>query len=508
MALRDLIAKLTFKVDATALDQLDKNLDKSKKKLHELDEEKLEGLKSGLEAIKERLDLIVGYEMLKGLYELSERMAKIGLEIGVASRVTGLGVEQFQEMAFVAKGSAVSQDQLMTSLQRLSRTLYEAKTGSTEAQQSLARLGFQPGQTANIHNAGDAMMMLATRMQNMHDPMQKMALAQKVLGRSSREMIDFLSKGPEAIQKQMSAAREEGLVLSGHQVESLEHLAHSFEKLEQFVKVVSATFAEMFAPVVEHLVDDFVKFYNANKDLINLNVTNFLKHTAYVLGWLDGFITTFTENMRKRFGKSGWSGHILEVVAALGSLVTAILAVSTVMAGVKFIASFTGIASVLGRVAGSLGSIARFAGPALGLAGRAALGLGSTLGGLATTAGGAIASGASAVGGAAVAAAPVAGAVGLGVAGGFGLMKLLDAMTGGGYSRFISKPADLLYDFTHGGAQSAPQNVTVQQVINPSPGMNERDLGKHAADHVKMAMQQAQRETLRGVQGTRVGVGP
>lgn len=287
---------------------------------------------NALEGIKRRLDAIIGFEAIKGLSELAEKFARLGEEIKVSAESFGIGVERFQALGVAAQQSSVSQEQLSTSMSRLSRALFEAKTGSLEAQEVFAHLGVPPGQIQGIHSADQALLMLSARLQTMNDPIAKLALTQKTLGRGSMEMVAFLSQGPGAIQAKMQAATKDGLVLSESQVNGLEKMNHAFEKLEAKLKVIMSSIVEPLAPIVERLVNDFVDLFNTNQKWLTLDFEKVFYTLVWGLGFIDGLVLGLAKRITAAFPNGIFSAiagavenfDLADKMAALSAVIAAI----------------------------------------------------------------------------------------------------------------------------------------------------------------------------------------
>lgn len=296
----------------------------------DIEHEKLDKTEKQLEAIKHRLDFIAGVEVVKAMAELTERFAHFAEELHVAAISSGVTVEAFQKMSFAAAQSAVSQEELETSMARLNKSVYAARHGSDEAMKSFAMLGIDGDQLRGFKNAQDAMFVLADRLKNMKDPMERAALAQQVLGRGSFHMVGFLSQGSAALRAQGSEAAKLGIILGPHQVENLIKLEHSLQKLYAMIKAVGAIVASQVAPSFKFLVDDVIKFFNANRKLIDLNVANWLYNVLYGLGVLWGAFKIGILLVTDFASKFGFEGKILSMIGTFGSLIGTLLLVKKV----------------------------------------------------------------------------------------------------------------------------------------------------------------------------------
>lgn len=269
----------------------------------DIEHEKLEKAEHSLEGIKERLEFLGAVEVLKGLAELTERFSEFAEKLHVMSESAGLTVEEFQKLSFAASQSAVSQDELGQAMGRLSRNLYDARKGSEEANRAFALAGISGQQIAGFKNSRDALLALSDRFKSIQDPIKKQALAMELLGRGSINMVALLSKGSGAIRGMGDEAERLGILLSGEQVEALVSVEHSLQKFWLVLKNIGATIAVYLAPIINTAISAFLKFYEVNKGLLDLNIKGWAEDFAYVLGFIFGLFQGVTTRILE-FGKA------------------------------------------------------------------------------------------------------------------------------------------------------------------------------------------------------------
>lgn len=298
---RDVLTKFNFKVD----------------------HEKLDRLEGQLEGIKRRLEFLGAVEITRGLFELAEKFSAIGENLIRASEATGITVEEIQKLQFAAQQAGVSGEEMSHSLTILSRQLYAARNGSQEAQLAFGQIGLTPDQVNGFKNSRDALLAISDRLRLIDDPIKRAALSQQVLGRGSQRLAGLLSKGSVAIKEQGEEAQRLGIVLSGSQVKSLEKVEHAFNRLWGVMKAFGATIAAKVAPVIEYLINDFLKFFGANKALIDLNLEEWWLKFAYALGFVYGVLKGLTIQVLD-FAKA-WDldKSLLLLVTRLASVATA-----------------------------------------------------------------------------------------------------------------------------------------------------------------------------------------
>lgn len=292
----------------------------------EVDHEKLKKLEDGLESIKHRLAFLGGVELAHLLIGLSEKFSAFAENIHVASTSAGIGVEAFQKLAFAARQSAVPQEQLETSLARLSRTLYKAREGSAEAQKAFSQAGFTPDQIRGFKTSQEALLALGDRIKGIQDPIQRVALAQALLGRGSQRMVGFLAQGSAAIRGMGNESERLGLILSEKQIEALTRAEQSLQKFGALVQAVAANIAANFAPSLVAAIDKMFQFYEVNRKLIEINIRAWVYNFSFALGFIYGVITDLISLLVKLAKYFHIEDQILPIVATIAGMVGGILA--------------------------------------------------------------------------------------------------------------------------------------------------------------------------------------
>ncbi len=313
-----------------------------------IEHEKLTKMETQLESIKQKIGFLAGVEAIRGLFELGEKFGRVGEEIHNAAIAAGLGVEEFQKLAFAAEQSGVSQEEMGRSLTLLARHLYQARQGSAQAQLAFANVGFTPDQVRGFKTAQDAFLALSDRMRAEQDPIKKAALGRELLGRSSQRMALLMSEGSKEIISKGLEAQRLGLILTPLQIKALEDLEHAMLKIFAVFKAVSAVIASQVAPVFKAMTDDFLEFFAANKKILDQNIENWLIKTAYAMGFVWGTVKNLSEALIDLAKKFHVENDVLVFVGTIAGIVAAIETIGVAVKGVEiawglFMTAFTPI---------------------------------------------------------------------------------------------------------------------------------------------------------------------
>lgn len=278
MKIADLFAKIGFEVDEAPLKALSRQLDDLKSNIVSVG--------NAVNTMKTIMEVALGVEIVKKLFDVSEKFAEWGQNLKVTSATLGVTTDEIQKLSYAASQSGVSTEEMTHSLAHLSRHIYDAKNGSKEAADAFYKAGITFDQVQGFTSAEQALSVLSDRVAAVKDPMQRLGLAQALLGRGGYQMVAFLSKGSAAFKAQGEEAKKLGLVISGPQINNLEAMAKGFQRLHLFLQEIGAYIASYFGPVFTLVIDKMIAFYNANRKLIDLELSTWLNRVASTLGFL------------------------------------------------------------------------------------------------------------------------------------------------------------------------------------------------------------------------------
>lgn len=166
-------------------------------------------LKHGDHAIHEmhgKLDklggLLTGGLVALGLHHFVEGLIEAGTEASRMSKRLGIGIEELEQLSFIADQSGVSSESLGTGLKFLSKNLYEAAQNGGELAGVFAHLGVATKNADGTTKSADqALIDIAGSFETITDPAEKVNQAIKIFGRSGTEMIPILNRGRAGIEQ-------------------------------------------------------------------------------------------------------------------------------------------------------------------------------------------------------------------------------------------------------------------------------------------------------------------
>lgn len=269
--LADLLAKVGFEIDTSALEGLGTHI----KGIHHL----LEAV-FVIEATKMFVEL--GHKV----FELAESFAALGEQLESASISAGLTTDELQELGYAASQNAVSQGELSGGLTKLNRLLYQAREGSKGANATFAKLGITPEQIAGFRNSAEALEAVQDEIAATEDPIKRQALTLSLFGRGSANFVKFLSAGSAETRRLKKESVELGAVLSHQYVENLAKFEDASSGLKLVTRTFFASIGAAFAPLFMNGIKQLEVYWSRNQQRIQDGIKAFVLKAAYYYGYV------------------------------------------------------------------------------------------------------------------------------------------------------------------------------------------------------------------------------
>ncbi len=237
MALREVLAKFDIDVNAGPL-------------------QRAGGLVRGFQSQLVTLGgVLAGAAIVRGAQRFVTDMIQVGDELHKAGLQVGLATEQLQAWRFAAERSGVSGQELTQSLMRLQRGAFEAADGVKTYTESFAALGItvKDGE-GNLKDANTLMMEMARGFGGLESQTEKVALAQRLMGRSGAKLLPMFEDGAEGAQELLERFRELG---GGFSEEFVERGAAAQDALTDFntaMEGVKSTITVAILPALTRFV--------------------------------------------------------------------------------------------------------------------------------------------------------------------------------------------------------------------------------------------------------------
>lgn len=240
--------------------------------------------------LKKALGWYASYEAVKGLIEIGKSTIELGGHLDDMRQKTGLSAETIQKWGYVAKLGGSDADGMAHGVGHLARTLKGAADGSEEASKALRAVGLNSAAITAALKSGDgldaALLKIADKFAAMPDGANKTALAMAVFGKSGAELIPTLNQGADGLAKLRKEAEESGAIISNEAVSALDELGDNIDKVKMSLTGLKNQAVVALLPMLKELVDGFMAWVKANRELITSTITSAVGGLITALGVL------------------------------------------------------------------------------------------------------------------------------------------------------------------------------------------------------------------------------
>ncbi|MEG3637645.1 phage tail tape measure C-terminal domain-containing protein [Magnetococcus sp. PR-3] len=226
--------------------------------------ETLAGRASGLQSRMRMLaGVVAGLTAAGGLTALVNRSITTADAIGKTADKIGVGVESLQALRYAAESAGISQNTLDMSLQRFTRRVAEAASGSGEAKDALAQMGITlRDQHGQIRKTEDLLLEVADALSKTENSSERVRLAFKLFDSGGVGLINMLRGGSDALEQTMLKARGLGIVIEEDLIRNAEQARDDLDTLS---KVISANLNRALldlAPLISDASSAFATFFS------------------------------------------------------------------------------------------------------------------------------------------------------------------------------------------------------------------------------------------------------
>ena len=230
-------------------------------------EEKLKGIERSGKQTASGMNLLakmeIGKSLLSGLNKIFD-IFKAGVssvtsftsaasstadEIAKLSDATGVAVEPLQVFQQLATYNGISGDKLGEALKRMTKRLAEAKLGFGEALPALNRLGLNIDQLASM-SPEQAFLKIGAAIGRLPQKGEQAATAFKVFSDQGLAMVPMFAHLEANVSSLTSEMLSLGQVLSSEQVDNIEAMNDSFERVKKTASSIGTQVLANFAPAL------------------------------------------------------------------------------------------------------------------------------------------------------------------------------------------------------------------------------------------------------------------
>lgn len=224
------------------------------------------------------------WEGFKGWIEAGDAVQKLAYRLGITAGA-------LQEYQFAAQLSGVESEALGKSFEVASKMLGQMRVGQGLLYTTLSKgaPGFMKQLMATRDNT-EAFDLMLRALDQTTDAQERAALATAFFGRSGLPMIGMLKDGYGGLQKLRAEARSYGLV-TDETGRAIEEFDDNLTRLKYAVDGAKNAIGSRLLPVLRPYLDQTIAWVKANRDLIALKVTEFIRRVHDALlgmgAWLE-----------------------------------------------------------------------------------------------------------------------------------------------------------------------------------------------------------------------------
>ena len=164
-----------------------------------------------------------------------KRVIDSGDRIGKLSARLKVSTEFLSEYGHVANLAGTSLESVAKGVQFMQKAIGEAKIGLGEGKRALEELGFSVNSFAKL-SSEEQFDAITNAISGLNDQTLKLAVTQKIFGRSGVELLNIMNQTPEAIRKSREEAKRLGLSLSGVTAKAMEEFNDNLTRFTGFLK--------------------------------------------------------------------------------------------------------------------------------------------------------------------------------------------------------------------------------------------------------------------------------
>lgn len=262
---------------------------------------------------------------------------------------SGMAVEEYQRMKYVADQSGVSIESLEGAMGKLNAQTAKAASGGNKNLAGLyQRLGVSMRDgNGEVRSAIDLLPQLADAFQRNKNPAVQARMGVALFGKAWGEMAPLLMEGSDGINQSLERFKRLKGVMNLDDIKGAKELGDKFKDLSFVTKGFQNTIAKELVPVLGPLIEDIVQWAAANRKVISSGVKEFVRELVDSVKSVDW---TGVIQGAKDFGKAlGW------LVDFVGGTKNALIVLVLFM-NAQTIMAFGALVSSVGRlIAGFIG---------------------------------------------------------------------------------------------------------------------------------------------------------
>jgi hypothetical protein len=254
------------------------------------------------------------------LFKIAQATATAGDNAAKTGKRIGLTAAEVQELSFAAEISGASVTDLEAGMRRLTKTASDADRGLKTATDAFGDLGIEVNTAAGELKAPLVLFEeVAEELSQVTNDTKRAALAAEIFGRGGARLIPLLSEGADGIAELRKEAQELGFVFDAEAAAAAEEFIDSQTRLRKTLEGVRNTIGVALLPVFNDMIDGFVTWFKANRDVIKQRVEKTALDIAAAFRTVGQVLVRVDRFVQDRIG--GWGRVLTGVLTVIGLLV-------------------------------------------------------------------------------------------------------------------------------------------------------------------------------------------
>ena len=309
--IENLITTFGFEIDQKKLDSFDK---------------KIKSTVTGLAGF-----IAIGAAAATGVFLFAKNIAASTDKLGKFSEQIGVDIESLQELGFAAELNGSSIDSMNSSLSSLSKIMSEASRGLGGGVEAFGILGLSVTDTqGKIKDTDEFLFEIADSMSKLGSQAEKIELASK-LGIDA-SLISTLDKGSAALRRQREEAQSLGFILDKNAASGAANFNDALLKTQSVISGVTNAIGTGLMKEITPMLNAFVEWFKANKDIIKVKVKEFIDGLVSVIRNLVSVVLWGIKIFKE------FKGVFIAIGAALVILNAVLLTTKLIMIGINLAA--------------------------------------------------------------------------------------------------------------------------------------------------------------------------
>jgi len=256
------------------------------------------------------------------IFGIAESAAKVGDELDKTKDLTGLTVEQLQELGGAAKLAGIDVQGLTTGMQLFSRQISQAGQGQQMSIRAFEMLGVSIFSTnGKLKSNHQLLLEVADAFSRLQNQQVKTDIALQLFGRSGGRMINLLKKGAAGVREAEAEFKKFGFTLTDVQSKAAAQFQDRLTMVGFAVKGLKNAIGTALLPEVSRMVNMFLEWFSANKKVIQQNMIALFKNLGTFVKIVSDIFGAMLKTLTKLVNTVGGWNKVLKIASGLLAII-------------------------------------------------------------------------------------------------------------------------------------------------------------------------------------------